>query len=80
MKFITVTATFQYVCLVDEDEDRWYVAESNCRDAFLDLGVDQVDYEWREGIHCDGWDDLCIPYNSDGNIRTGEYKKMMEKQ
>ena len=80
MKFITVTATFQYVCVVNEDEDRYGVAEDNCREAFNDLGYDMMDIQWREGIHCDGWDDMCLPYNGDGNLRTGDYKKMMVKQ
>jgi hypothetical protein len=80
MKFITVTATFQYVCVIDEDEDEYGVAEEYVREAMNDLGPYNIEYGITDGIHCSDWDDMCIPYHGDGNTRTSDYKKMMEKQ
>lgn len=80
MKFITVTASYQYVCVIDDDDDEYAVAEEYARDAMNDLGSYNIDYDIVDGIRCSDWDDQCIPYHGDGNTRTGEYKKMMEKQ
>jgi hypothetical protein len=50
MKFITVTATYQYVCVMDDDEDEYAIAEEYARDAMNDLGTFGIDYDIVDGI------------------------------
>lgn len=75
MKLYTITVSYDYVVLAEDEDDADNVAREYAKDALFDISQYDIDVGIKEGVHADGWDDECIPYNGDGNTRTGEYKE-----
>ena len=77
-KLYTVSVSFDYVVVADDENDAYSVGEEYLRDALYDIGSHDVVMDISEGVTAYRWDDMCIPYGGDGNTRTGEYKAEVE--
>ncbi len=71
----TVRVTFDYVIVADDIYNAYGVAPGYAREALCDMDRNDLDINITPGVSAYKWDDECIPYNGDGNTRTGEYKK-----
>lgn len=74
-KLYTVTVTYDYVVLAEDENDADAIARGYAKDALGDMSIFDVNVDVQEGVHAQDWDDDCIPYGGDGNTRTGEYLK-----
>jgi len=76
-KLYTVTASFQYVIVVEDDQvqDPNQVAEDNLLDAFDDTEISYVNIqvEPHEIGSVDGWYEDSVPYGSDSEKTIAEY-------
>ena len=73
-KLYTVTVSFDYVVVAEDEADAELVGRGYIRDALSDLGQWDVDLDVRPGASAHGWDGECIPYGGDGITRTKEYE------
>lgn len=78
-KLYTVKVSFDFVVVADNTHDAYQVGLRFAKDALSDMPIDDVDMDIVPGDDAYGWDDMCIPYGGDGNTRTSEYKKKVEK-
>lgn len=80
MKLKTVTITYEYVIVVEDDsteDDCVPIALENAQEAFKDISTYDLEIsidDYRPGSFY-GWDNNCIPYGGDGETTTGEYLK-----
>ena len=77
MKLFKVTAEYEFVMAVEDDEDEYSAAEEAWRDARYDGEPSLfVGKEVKSLADLpEGWDGLCIPYLGDGNTRLQELLK-----
>ena len=75
MKLKTVTVTFDFVMVVDDNEINSNVTAQDCVENVLrdmskcDIEIDLSDYI-SGSVY--GWDDDCIPYGGDGATKIGK--------
>lgn len=74
-KLYTVRVSFDYVIVAEDIHDAYTIAPEYARDALFDMNRNDIDLAIVQGVSAYKWDDECIPYNGDGNTRTGEYLK-----
>jgi hypothetical protein len=80
MKLKTVTVTFEYVIVVDDNDADYAMVDSiareHFRDACRDLSAYEVEYDitdYSENPATD-WDGMCIPYGSENDKRIKDYE------
>jgi len=71
---LKVTAEFEFVILVDDDEDEHQVCENFVADALRDMSTSDVLFN-TEAYHEDGWDGSIEPYNGAGKS-TDEWESL----
>ena len=75
---VKVTAEFEFVVLVDDDEDEHQVCENFVADALRDMSTSDVLFN-TEAYHdgcIDGWDGSIEPYNGAGKS-TDEWAALL---
>ena len=72
-KLYTVTVSFDYVVVAEDQHDAFLVGRGYIKDALSDMSINDVDINVAPGVHAYNWDGACIPYGGDGNTRTMEY-------
>ena len=75
---VKVTAEFEFVVLVDDEEDEHQVCENFVADALRDMSTSDVLFNtevYREGC-IDGWDGSIEPYNGAGKS-TDEWAALL---
>ena len=75
---LKVTAEFEFVVLVDDDEDEHQVCENFVVDALKDMSTSEVLFN-TEAYHdgcIDGWDGSIEPYNGEGKS-TDEWAALL---